>query len=151
MSPRARQTKSKARVSAYNQLVADAEAAERAVTDKLGDLHPPPGPRLGDVVVPEASEVIKGFGDQLLIEDLSFTPSARGIVGVIGPNGAGKTTALFRMMHRLEEAPEATGRSGSATRYGPSLSAGQMTRATLSAAEGHRVRGVAEEAEDASW
>jgi ATP-binding cassette ChvD family protein len=108
MSPRARQTKSKARVSAYNQLVADAEAAERA-TDKL-EISIPPGPRLGDVVV-EASDVIKGFGDQLLIEDLSFTLPPGGIVGVIGPNGAGKTT-LFRMITGSEAPDNGTIRVG---------------------------------------
>jgi ATP-binding cassette ChvD family protein len=98
MSPRARQAKSKARVSAYNQLVADAEAAEQS-PDKL-ELLIPPGPRLGDVVV-EASAVSKGFGDRLLFEELSFSLPPGGIVGVIGPNGAGKTT-LFRLMTGAE-------------------------------------------------
>jgi ATP-binding cassette ChvD family protein len=100
LSPRARQAKSKARYTAYNDLVASAEAAaaERS-TDKL-EITIPPGPRLGDVVV-EASGVTKGFGDRLLIDDLSFTLPPGGIVGVIGPNGAGKTT-LFRMIAEAE-------------------------------------------------
>src|SRR5579875_606074 len=96
MSPRARQAKSKARVTAYNELVASAEAAasERA-SEKL-EITIPPGPRLGDVVV-EAKDLVKGFGDRLLIDGLSFSLPPGGIVGIIGPNGAGKTT-LFRMI-----------------------------------------------------
>jgi sulfate-transporting ATPase len=94
MSPRARQSKGKARITAYNELVADAEAAERRA-DKL-EITIPPGPRLGDRVV-DAVDVQKGFGDRLLIDDLSFLLPPGGIVGVIGPNGAGKTT-LFRMI-----------------------------------------------------
>ncbi len=94
MSPRARQAKGKARVNAYEALVAEAEGApERG--DKL-TITVPPGPRLGDVVV-EAQHLVKGFGDRLLIDDLSFSLPPGGIVGVIGPNGAGKTT-LFRMI-----------------------------------------------------
>ena len=94
MSPRARQSKGKARINAYNQLVAEAEAAERG-PDKL-EITIPPGPRLGDRVV-EAKEIVKGYGDRLLIDGLSFLLPPGGIVGVIGPNGAGKTT-LFRMI-----------------------------------------------------
>jgi sulfate-transporting ATPase len=94
MSPKARQSKGKARITAYNQLVADAEAAERRA-DKL-EITIPPGPRLGDRVV-DVEHVTKGFGDRLLIDDLSFLLPPGGIVGVIGPNGAGKTT-LFRMI-----------------------------------------------------
>jgi len=94
MSPRARQSKGKARVSAYNELVAEAEAAERR-SDKV-EITIPPGPRLGDRVV-VAEELVKGFGDRLLIDGLSFLLPPGGIVGVIGPNGAGKTT-LFRMI-----------------------------------------------------
>ncbi len=94
MSPRARQAKSKARVTAYNELVASAEAAERSA-EKL-EITIPPGPRLGDVVV-EASDLVKGYGDRLLIDGLSFSLPPGGIVGIIGPNGAGKTT-LFRMI-----------------------------------------------------
>jgi sulfate-transporting ATPase len=99
MSPRARQSKGKARISAYNELVAESEAAERRA-DKL-EIAIPPGPRLGDVVV-NAGEVTKGFGDRLLIDGLSFLLPPGGIVGVIGPNGAGKTT-LFRMIVGAEE------------------------------------------------
>ncbi len=94
MSPRARQSKGKARLSAFNELVAESEAAERRA-DKL-EISIPPGPRLGDVVV-IAKGLTKGFDDRLLIEDLSFLLPPGGIVGVIGPNGAGKTT-LFKMM-----------------------------------------------------
>jgi energy-dependent translational throttle protein EttA len=101
MSPRARQSKGKARINAYNELVAEAEAVERR-SDKL-EITIPPGPRLGDRVV-DASSVVKGFGDRLLIDDLSFLLPPGGIVGVIGPNGAGKTT-LFRMIVG-DEAPD---------------------------------------------
>jgi ATP-binding cassette ChvD family protein len=92
MSPRARQAKSKARVKAYEQLVA--EEQQRAL-DTV-EISIPPGPRLGDLVV-EARQLRKGYGDQLLIDDLSFSLPPGGIVGVIGANGAGKTT-LFRMI-----------------------------------------------------
>jgi len=94
MSPRARQSKGKARINAYNDLVAEAEEAERRA-DKL-EITIPPGPRLGDRVV-DADGVTKGYGDRLLIDGLSFLLPPGGIVGVIGPNGAGKTT-LFRMI-----------------------------------------------------
>jgi ATP-binding cassette ChvD family protein len=94
MAPRARQAKGKARINAYDKLVAEAEAAEQR-QDKL-QISIPPGPRLGDLVV-EADGVGKGYGDRLLIEDLSFSLPRGGIVGVIGANGAGKTT-LFRML-----------------------------------------------------
>jgi ATP-binding cassette ChvD family protein len=94
MSPRARQSKGKARINAYNDLVAEAEAADRRA-DKL-EITIPPGPRLGDRVV-EADALVKGFGDRLLIDGLSFLLPPGGIVGIIGPNGAGKTT-LFRMI-----------------------------------------------------
>jgi ATP-binding cassette ChvD family protein len=94
MAPRARQAKGKARINAYDKLVAEAEAAEQR-QEKL-QISIPPGPRLGDLVV-EAESVRKGYGDRLLIEDLSFSLPRGGIVGVIGANGAGKTT-LFRML-----------------------------------------------------
>jgi ATPase subunit of ABC transporter with duplicated ATPase domains len=94
MSPRARQSKGKARVNAYNDLVAEAEAAERRA-DRL-EITIPAGPRLGDQVV-TAGDLSKGYGDRLLIDDLSFLLPPGGIVGVIGPNGAGKTT-LFRLI-----------------------------------------------------
>src|SRR5687768_9600006 len=94
MSPKARQSKGKARLSSYEQLLAEAnDGKDRA--EKL-EIFIPPGPRLGDVVI-EAENVTKGFGDRLLIENLSFDLPPGGIVGVIGPNGAGKTT-LFRMI-----------------------------------------------------
>ncbi len=99
MSPRARQSKGKARLSAFNELVAESEAAERRA-DRL-EIAIPPGPRLGDVVV-NATHLTKGFDDRLLIEDLTFLLPPGGIVGVIGANGAGKTT-LFKMMVGLEE------------------------------------------------
>jgi energy-dependent translational throttle protein EttA len=98
-SPRARQAKSKARVSAYEALVA--ESREKA--PETAQIVLPPGPRLGDLVV-EAERVRKGFGNHLLIEELSFRLPPGGIVGVIGPNGAGKTT-LFRMITG-QEAPD---------------------------------------------
>jgi len=91
-SPRARQAKSKARLAAYDQLLAD-EAQKREESVEIGI---PPGPRLGDLVV-KAEGLSKSFGDRLLIENLSFNLPRGGIVGVIGPNGAGKTT-MFRML-----------------------------------------------------
>jgi sulfate-transporting ATPase len=97
MSPRARHAKSKARVKAYEQLLAE-DANVRLDTVEI---HIPAGPRLGDVVV-EADGLRKGYGDRLLIDDLSFSLPPGGIVGVIGPNGAGKTT-LFRMIAEQEE------------------------------------------------
>ena len=99
MSPKARQSKGKARLSSYEQLLAEAnDGKDRA--EKL-EIFIPPGPRLGDVVI-EAENVTKGFGDRLLIENLSFDLPPGGIVGVIGPNGAGKTT-LFRMITGQEQ------------------------------------------------
>jgi ATP-binding cassette ChvD family protein len=91
-SPRARQAKSKARLNAYDELVAKADAGNR----DGGEISIPSGPRLGDTVI-EAAGLSKGFGDRLLIENLDFRLPRSGIVGVIGPNGAGKTT-LFRML-----------------------------------------------------
>jgi energy-dependent translational throttle protein EttA len=96
-SPRARRTKARARLNRYEALLAE----ESAVKLDSVQIHIPAGPRLGDVVV-EADGVRKGYGDRLLIEDLSFTLPPAGIVGVIGPNGAGKTT-LFRMIVGEEE------------------------------------------------
>src|SRR5438034_5956375 len=92
MSPRARQAKSKSRLAAYEELLAEG-GREREGT---AEIVIPAGARLGDLVV-EARGLHKGYGDQLLIEDLSFNLPRGGIVGVIGPNGAGKTT-LFRMI-----------------------------------------------------
>ncbi|HEV8700983.1 MAG TPA: energy-dependent translational throttle protein EttA [Candidatus Polarisedimenticolia bacterium] len=92
MAPRARQAKSKARVNAYEQLLAQ----EMDKLPETVEIYIPPGPRLGGVVV-EADRLRKGYGDLLLFDDLSFRLPPGGIVGVIGPNGAGKTT-LFRMI-----------------------------------------------------
>ena len=94
MAPKARQAKGKARLAAYEQLQAEAEAARDS--DQALEISIPAGARLGDQVV-EVTNLTKGFGDKLLIEDLSFSLPRAGIVGVIGPNGAGKTT-LFRML-----------------------------------------------------
>ncbi len=96
-SPRARQAKAKARISAYDTLLAEAEKQEMG----SAQIIIPPGPRLGDLVI-EAERLRKGYGNQLLIEDLSFKLPPGGIVGVIGPNGAGKTT-LFRMIIGAEK------------------------------------------------
>ncbi len=94
MSARARQSKGKARLTAYDKLLAAAEA-DQGRGDKL-EISIPPGPRLGDKVI-EVDHLSKGYGDRLLIEDLTFSLPKAGIVGIIGPNGAGKTT-LFRML-----------------------------------------------------
>jgi len=101
----------KARLNSYEQLAAEAEAAPDQA-DKL-EITIPPGPRLGDLVV-EAENLTKGYGDRLLIDDLSFALPKGGIVGIIGPNGAGKTT-LFRMITD-EQKPD----SGS-LRVGPTV------------------------------
>ena len=94
MAPKARQAKGRARLSAYERLQAEAEAA-RSDESRL-EISIPPGPRLGDTVI-EVDSLGKGFGDRLLIENLSFSLPRAGIVGIIGANGAGKTT-LFRMI-----------------------------------------------------
>ncbi len=108
MSPRGRQAKGKARLTAYEQLLnEDREASQRA---DAGEIYIPPGPRLGDLVV-EAKGLSKGYGDRLLIENLSFNLPPAGIVGVIGPNGAGKTT-LFRMIVGQEQPDGGTLRLG---------------------------------------
>jgi ATP-binding cassette ChvD family protein len=97
MAPRARHAKSKARLAAYERLLAEEEDVR---LDRV-EIHIPPGPRLGDVVI-EARGVAKGYGERLLFDDLSFSLPPAGIVGVIGPNGAGKTT-LFRLLAGLED------------------------------------------------
>jgi energy-dependent translational throttle protein EttA len=97
LSPRARQAKGKARLTAYEQLLA-ADTPEKADSTEI---YIAPGPRLGDVVV-EARKLRKGYGDVLLMDDVNFTLPPGGIVGVIGPNGAGKTT-LFRMLVGQEQ------------------------------------------------
>jgi len=108
-NPKARQAKSKARLQRYEEL-ASQEFQKRNETNEI---YIPPGDRLGDLVI-ECNEVRKGFGDRLLIESLSFSLPAGGIVGIIGPNGAGKTT-LFRMLVGVDK-PD----SG-AIRVGPSV------------------------------
>jgi ATP-binding cassette ChvD family protein len=99
MAPKARQAKGKARLAAYEKLLAD-DANNGAGPDQL-EIYIPPGDRLGDQVV-EVEHLSKGFGERLLIDDLSFTLPRAGIVGVIGPNGAGKTT-LFKLLSGQEE------------------------------------------------
>jgi ATP-binding cassette ChvD family protein len=99
LAPKARHAKSKARLGAYEKLLAE----EANVKLDRVEIHIPPGPRLGDVVI-DAKGVSKAFGDRLLFEDLEFSLPPAGIVGVIGPNGAGKTT-LFRMIAG-EEPPD---------------------------------------------
>ena len=99
MAPKARQSKGKARLAAYDKLHAEAQAAERG--DSKLEIAIPPGPRLGDVVI-QVKNLSKGYGDRLLIEDLTFNLPPAGIVGIIGANGAGKTT-LFRMITGQEK------------------------------------------------
>jgi ATP-binding cassette ChvD family protein len=106
MAPRARQAKGKARLAAYEKLLAE-EGAQKL---EQIEIYVPPGPRLGNVVI-EAQGLRKGYGDNLLIEDLSFKLPPAGIVGVIGPNGAGKTT-LFRMITGQEKPDAGTLRTG---------------------------------------
>ena len=99
MGAKARQAKGKARLTAYEKLLAEANDARGSAREL--EIAIPPGPRLGDQVI-EVSNLRKGYGDRLLVEDLSFALPRAGIVGIIGPNGAGKTT-LFRMIVGQEE------------------------------------------------
>ena len=99
MGAKARQAKGKARLTAYEQLLAESNDAKR--TERELEIAIPPGPRLGDQVI-EVGNLRKGYGDRLLIEDLTFALPRSGIVGIIGPNGAGKTT-LFRMLVGQEQ------------------------------------------------
>lgn len=99
LSPKARQAKNKARLARYEEMAAEAERNRKIDT---AEINIPPGPRLGNVVL-EAEHLSKGFGDRILIKDLSFTLPRAGIVGVIGPNGVGKTT-LFKTIVGLEKA-----------------------------------------------
>jgi sulfate-transporting ATPase len=112
MSPRARQAKGKARLNAYEQLLSE-DTAEKV--DRV-EIYIPPGPRLGNIVV-EANGLKKGYGDRLLIDDLTFSLPPGGIVGVIGPNGAGKTT-LFRMLVGQEQPDGGTLRVGETVQIG---------------------------------
>ncbi|MES6567228.1 energy-dependent translational throttle protein EttA [Cutibacterium acnes] len=98
-SPKARQAKNKARMARYEEMAAEAERNRKI---DAAEINIPPGPRLGNVVL-EAEHLSKGFGDRILIKDLSFTLPRAGIVGVIGPNGVGKTT-LFKTIVGLEKA-----------------------------------------------
>jgi sulfate-transporting ATPase len=112
MSPRARQAKGKARLTAYEQLLNEDTAQKLEQVE----IYIPPGPRLGDLVV-EARGLRKAYGDLLLIDDLNFTLPRGGIVGVIGPNGAGKTT-LFRMITGQEKPDDGTLRLGETVQSG---------------------------------
>ena len=110
MSPKARRTKSKARIQAYEKMLSQ-ESAKR-VEDM--EIYIPPGPRLGNLVV-EARSLAKAYGNRLLLEDLTFTLTPGAIVGVIGPNGAGKTT-LFRMITGQEPPDTGSIRMGDTVR-----------------------------------
>jgi ATP-binding cassette ChvD family protein len=99
MNAKGRQTKSKARLARYEEMAAEADKTRKL---DFEEIQIPPGPRLGDVVV-ECQNLVKGFDDRILIDDLSFTLPRNGIVGVIGPNGAGKTT-LFKTILGMEKA-----------------------------------------------
>jgi energy-dependent translational throttle protein EttA len=105
-SPRARHAKAKARLGSYERLLAE----EQNVKLDRVEIHIPAGPRLGDVVI-DADGVRKGFGDRLLVDDLTFSLPPAGIVGVVGPNGAGKTT-LFRMIAGEEQPDDGSLRVG---------------------------------------
>src|SRR3954447_9664218 len=111
-APRARQAKGKARLNAYEDLLRE-DTAQKV---ESAEIYIAPGPRLGDIVV-EARDLKKGYGDNLLIDDLDFTLPRGGIVGVIGPNGAGKTT-LFRMITGQEKADAGTLRIGDTVHVG---------------------------------
>jgi ATP-binding cassette ChvD family protein len=111
-SPRARQAKSKARIAAYEELLAKSQDT----TQSTAQIVIPAGPRLGDLVI-EAQALRKGFGDRLLIDGLDFKLPPGGIVGVIGPNGAGKTT-LFRMITGQEQPDGGTLRVGDSVKLG---------------------------------
>ncbi|MBN8530553.1 MAG: ATP-binding cassette domain-containing protein, partial [Alphaproteobacteria bacterium] len=111
-SPKARQAKSKARLKRYEELLNQ----HRDITPGTAQIVLPPGDRLGDVVI-EANGITKGYGDRLLIENLSFNLPKGGIVGIIGPNGAGKTT-LFRIITGQEKPDSGTFRLGETVKLG---------------------------------
>ncbi len=106
-NPKARQAKSKSRLNRYDEMAAEADRASKL---DFEEIQIPPGPRLGNVVV-EVDQLTKGFGDKLLMDDLSFTLPRNGIVGVIGPNGVGKTT-LFKMLISEEQPDDGSIRVG---------------------------------------
>lgn len=112
MSPKARQSKSKARISSYEQMLNE---DQREKEQEL-EIQIPPGPNLGDVVI-EASDLCKGFDDKILMENVNFRLPPGGIVGIIGPNGAGKTT-LFRMICGQEEPDSGTLKIGKTVELG---------------------------------
>jgi ATP-binding cassette ChvD family protein len=112
MSPKGRHAKSKARISSYEQLLS--QGAEKRAKEL--EIYIPPGPRLGKLVI-EAENVAKAYGDNVLVEDMSFMLPPGGIVGVIGPNGAGKTT-LFRMITGQEKPDRGTIRIGESVKLG---------------------------------
>jgi ATP-binding cassette ChvD family protein len=111
-SPRARQTKSSARIQRYEEML----QRNQEMAAGVAEIVIPPGPRLGNIVI-EADRLRKGFGNQLLIDDLDFKLPPGGIVGVIGPNGAGKTT-LFRMITGQEQPDSGTLRIGDTVKLG---------------------------------
>ena len=125
MSPKARQTKRKSRINAYNDLLS--QGKERANEDL--EIYVPPGARLGDIVI-RAQGISKGFGDRLLYENLSFDIPPGAIVGIIGPNGAGKTT-LFRMIVGQDQPDSGTLTVGSTVELGYV----DQSRATLDASK----------------
>ena len=135
MNPRGRHAKSRARITAYNQLLDQSVEKERDL-----EIYIPPGPRLGNIVI-EAREVSKGYGDTLLFENLSFSLPPGGIVGVIGPNGAGKTT-LFRLITGEEQPDAGTFRIGETV----SLAYVEQTRDVL--APNHNVWQAISDGED---
>ncbi|HOA26137.1 MAG TPA: energy-dependent translational throttle protein EttA [Arachnia sp.] len=111
-NPKARQAKNKARLARYEEMAAE---AERNRNIDLGEINIPPGPRLGSVVL-EVRDLKKGFGDRVLIDNLSFTLPRAGIVGIIGPNGVGKTT-LFKTITGLEEADSGSVKVGETVQF----------------------------------